>query len=204
MDARSYYLVVCLSSSGSREDSGAVVRVDAAKLREDILEGKVAPTTLVSADEGDSWWQAWTLVDVPRPPIGQRLASVGSQAFPLGAFSPSAVVAGYAAVLLLVFGLPISCLLSMYVSSVWQREDISAKALEILQSTALPVLLVLIVGVAPVATLAMLGWREVHRNPARKGKGRVLFAIVVAAATAAPAVSALVHSLVRYCRVTMR
>jgi hypothetical protein len=201
MDVRSSSLLVRLSSSESRANADAVVRVEAAKLREEILEGKVAPTTLVSADGGDTWWQAWAVVDAPRPPIGQRLASVWSQAFPFGAFSTSAVVAGYAAVLLLVFGLPISCLLSMFVSSVWRREDISAMAVEALQSTALPALLVLIVGVAPVAILAMLGWRDVHRNPARKGKGRVWFAMIVAAATAAPAVSALVHSLVRYCQV---
>jgi hypothetical protein len=59
-------------------------------------------------------------------------------------------------------------------------------------------LVAFVLGPLPIAAMALLGLRALRRNPALRGKGRAIFALVVAALLAVPNVVGILVNLGRF------
>lgn len=148
-----------------------------------VFSRQLAPETPVSFDGGRSWLAAW--------PAAQSLHARGDDG--IAAVVPMNVEgwsmgAGYAAVFSgLFFAGPLS------IGSCVAAFDPGGKPVPMLVFMAVA----LVLGPLPIAAMALLGLRSLRRDPAKRGKGRAVFALIVAAILAVPNLVGLVVTLGR-------
>jgi hypothetical protein len=149
----------------------------------ELAQGRIWREVPASIDGGKNWMPAWQL--------DLRLRARGDDgvAFlvPLRT-EPWSMIAGYLAVFsLLFFGGPLSVVVAM------MGWDSGPKKLLRLAF----VLGGLALGPAPIAGAAELGRRALLKDPTLRGKGRMIFAFVVAGILALPCFAGLVGALLR-------
>jgi hypothetical protein len=137
-----------------------------------VFARQLHPDTPVSFDGGRSWMPAW--------PAAHSLHSRGDDG--LAAVMPMNVEqwsmgAGYAAIFSGLFFAGPLCL-----GSAAAIFDGGARPLPMLVFA----LVAFVLGPLPIAAMALVGLRNLRRNPAMRGKARAIFALVVAAVLALP------------------
>lgn len=148
-----------------------------------VFARQIPPETPVSFDGGRSWLAAWQ--------AAQSLHARGDDG--IAAVVPTHVEgwsmgAGYAAVFSgLFFAGPLS------IGSCVAAFDPDGKPIPMLVFMTVA----LVLGPLPIAAMALLGLQNLRRDPAKRGKGRAVFALVVAAILAVPSLVGLVVTLAR-------
>jgi hypothetical protein len=149
----------------------------------ELAQGRIWRELPTSIDGGKSWMPAWQL------DLKLRARGDDGVAFlvPMRT-EPWSMIAGYLAVFsLLFFGGPISFGVAV---AGW---DSGSKHLVRLGFALAGLLL----GPAPIAGLAALGRRALMKDPTLRGKGRMIFAFVVAGILVLPCLVGLVGALLR-------
>jgi hypothetical protein len=150
----------------------------------EVFAGRLHPDTPVSFDGGASWLAAGL--------AAQRLRARGDDA--LAVFIPTRIepwsmAAGYVAIFSgLFFGGPISFLAAVL------GFDPGPTVLVRL----ITVLVCSLLGPLPPALMGWLGLRGLRRDPTYRGKGRAVFALVVAGLMAVPCLIGLVGVVIRH------
>jgi hypothetical protein len=149
-----------------------------------VIARRLHPDTPVSFDGGRSWIPAWPAAQSLQARGDDGLAvvlPVNVEAWSMGA--------GYAAVFSgLFFAGPLS------IGSGVAIFHAGGKPLPML----IFALVAFVLGPLPIAAMALLGLRALRRNPALRGKGRAIFALVVAALLAGPNVGGILVYLGRF------
>ncbi len=148
-----------------------------------VFMRQLPPETPVSFDGGRSWIAAWQAAQSLHARGDDGVAAV----VPMNVEGWS-MGAGYSAVFSgLFFAGPLS------IGAGVAAFDAGGKPIPMLIFTAVAFVL----GPLPIAAMALLGLRNLRRDPTKRGKGRAVFALVVAAVLAVPNVLGLVVTLGR-------
>jgi hypothetical protein len=134
---------------------------------------------LASVDGGVTWRPAWAIAGTPRPEGDQIAAAF----VPIGV-AGWAMVAGYWAILVLVFGGFGELGMIVAAGQKSAAAGVSAAAL-----------VLIVVGAGPCALFGWLGQRSIRKNPEKRGMGRVGFAYVVAGMIVLGALVAIVRAI---------
>jgi hypothetical protein len=150
----------------------------------ELAHGRIWRELPASIDGGKSWMPAWQL------DLKLRARGDDGVAFlvPMRT-EPWSMVAGYLAVFsLLFFGGPISLVTATMAFDPGTMSKLFRLAI---------VLVAVVLGPLPIAGLAELGRRALLKDPTLRGKGRMIFAFVVAGILVLPCLVGLVGALLR-------
>lgn len=161
-----------------RGPMGEPYSMDDAQFVAAVRGGRVAGEVLASVDGGVTWRPAWTIAGTPEPAADQIAAAF----VPIGV-AGWAMVAGYWAILVLVFGGIGELVMIMAAGQKGAGGGVAVAAL-----------VLVVLGAGPCALFGWLGQRTIRNSPGKRGMGRVGFAYVVAGMTALGALVAIARA----------
>ncbi len=166
-----------------RQETGATVVLHPEHFQQELAVGRMPREIPVSVDAGRSWEPAWQM--------GMKLRARGDEFTALIApvhTEAWSTVAGYIAVFsFLFFGGPIA-----FAAVVMAADHGPTKLFRLCV-----VLGALVLGPLPIAVPAALGMRALKKDPTLRGKGRAIFALIIAAVLGLACFVAAVVALLR-------